>query len=196
MKLIYLFILAPFLLFSQSGELNLLSQIYTDSSASKISAAKGLSVSVVPVSAALPAGILITGLVKKDSALIEKGIKASVAYALNAAVSLGLKYAVDRRRPFAAYPNLFTARDHVGPYSFPSGHTSFAFAAATSATMSFPKWYVAVPAYAWAAGAGWSRMQLGVHYPTDVLMGAVVGTASSFLMFKLEKWVNRKKKIR
>jgi len=179
--------------FSQPGEVKLLSAIYKDSSASKNALAKGFSVSVVPVSGAVPAGILIIGFIKKDSALIEKGIKASVAFALNAVVSTGMKHFVDRQRPFAAYPTLFRARSETGPYSFPSGHTSFAFTAATSLTLTCPKWYVAVPAYAWAAGAAWSRMQQGVHYPTDVLMGALVGTASSFLSFKLEKLLNKRK---
>ncbi len=177
---------------AQPGEVKFLSNIHADSSAGKDLVADGLSASVAPASFAAPAAILIVGLVKKDSALIDKGIKASVAFGVNAIVSLGMKYAVDRRRPFYTYPALFHPKSHVGPYSFPSGHTSFAFTTATSVTLSFPKWYVAIPAYAWAAGAGWSRMYNGVHYPTDVLMGALLGTASSFLSFKLEKLVNRK----
>jgi membrane-associated phospholipid phosphatase len=36
-------------------------------------------------------------------------------------------------------------------------------------------------------------MQLGIHYPTDVLMGALIGTASSFLSFKIDKLMNTKK---
>ncbi len=193
LKFVFVFLISVSILRAQSGEVKLLSKIFADSSASKDAFAKGLSFSVAPISFAVPASILITGLLKKDSALIEKGIKASVSFALNAVVTTGMKYFVDRRRPFVTYPNLFHAKSKVGDYSFPSGHTSFAFAAATSLTLSFPKWYVAIPAYAWAAGAGWSRMHLGVHYPTDVLMGALVGTASSFLSFKLDKWMNKKK---
>lgn len=177
---------------AQPGEVKLLSKIFADSSGSKDAIAKGLSFSVAPLSFATPAAILITGLIKKDSALIEKGVKASVAFGLNAIVSTGMKFAFDRRRPFVTYPLLFHPKSTVGDYSFPSGHTSFAFATATSITLSFPKWYFAVPAYTWATAAAWSRMHNGVHYPTDVLMGALVGTASSFLTFKLEKLLNRK----
>jgi len=176
---------------SQPREVKLLSKIYADSSAGVNATAEGLSVSVIPVSFAAPATILLTGILKKDSALIEKGIKASVAYALNAVATTGLKYYADRRRPFAKYPALFREKSEVGPYSFPSGHTSFAFTAATSLTLSFPKWYVAVPAYAWAGSVAWSRMNLGVHYPTDVLMGAIVGTASAFLTFKIDKLLKK-----
>jgi undecaprenyl-diphosphatase len=179
--------------FSQPGEVKLLSSIYNDSASINITTAKLASKSVAAVSAAVPATLLITGLIKKDSALIEKGIQASIAIAFNAIVTTGMKYEADRQRPYVIYPLLFRAREQTGPYSFPSAHTSMAFATATSLTLSFPKWYVAVPAYAWACSAGWSRMQLGVHYPTDVLMGALIGTASSFISFKLDKWINRKK---
>ncbi|HXB41391.1 MAG TPA: phosphatase PAP2 family protein [Bacteroidia bacterium] len=194
LKIILFFLFSVNFSFSQSGEVKLLSSIYADSSKNKDAIAKGLSFSVAPLSFGVPAAILITGLIKKDSALIEKGIKASVSFALNAVVTTGMKYGFERSRPFSIYPNLFHAKSKAGDYSFPSGHTSFAFAAATSITLSFPKWYVAVPAYAWASCAAWSRMHLGVHYPTDVLMGAIVGTASSFLTFKLDKWLNKKKK--
>lgn len=188
-----------FLLFAattvaQPAEVKLLTKVYADSSAASNALAHGISESVVPVSGVVPAAMLIVGYFKHDTILFEKGMKASVAIAFNGVVSLGMKYFVDKRRPFAAYPSLFRARSEVGPFSFPSGHTSFAFCTATSATLSFKKWYVAVPAYAWAAAAGWSRMQQGVHYPSDVLAGALIGTASSFLAYKIERLLNQKTK--
>lgn len=193
MRLFYCLLLFAFAFSvpAQPGEVKLLSTIHADSSASKDALAAGLSASVVPVSGIVPATLLIVGYIKKDTALIEKGIKTSVAVGVNGVISLGMKYFVDRSRPFAKYPDLFRRKSDVGPYSFPSGHTSFAFATATSLSLSFKKWYVAAPAYAWAAAAAWSRMQQGVHYPTDVLMGALIGTASSFLSFKIEKLVNK-----
>lgn len=195
MKLPVLILLLFFssLVNGQSGEVRLLSRIYADSSGGKDQIAKGLSISVAPASGALPATLLLIGLIKKDSALIDKGIKASVSIALTTVISTGMKFAVGRQRPFAAYPQLFHAKSDVGPYSFPSAHSAFAFSTATTATLCFPKWYVALPAYAWATGAAWSRLHNGVHYPTDVIMGALIGSASSFLTFKLDKWVNRKK---
>ncbi len=191
-RIIVVFFLSQYS-FAQPGEVKLLSSIYNDSSSNKVALAKIFSTSVAPLSAAVPAAMLITGIIKKDSALIEKGIKASVAFGFNAIVTAGLKYGSDRRRPFVIYPSLFHAKAPAGDYSFPSGHTSFAFAAATSLSLSCKKWYVIIPAYAWACGAAYSRMQLGVHYPTDVLMGALIGTASSFLSFKIDKLMNSKK---
>jgi membrane-associated phospholipid phosphatase len=181
--------------YAQPGEVKFLSSIYNDSSSFKITSSKILSTSVAPISAAVPFTILITGIIKKDSAMIENGVKASVAFGFNAIVTSGMKYGFDRRRPYTIYPSLFHAKSKVEDYSFPSGHTSFAFAAATSLSLSCKKWYIIVPAYAWACAVSYSRMQLGVHYPTDVLMGALIGTASSFLSFKIDRLMNHKKSL-
>jgi len=106
---------------------------------------------------------------------------------INTAITQGLKFAINRERPVTTYPG------EVYPYrfdksaSFPSGHTSTAFATATTLTLEFKKWYVAVPAYAWAAGVGYSRIYLGEHYPTDVIAGAAVGAGSAVLSHWLSK---------
>jgi undecaprenyl-diphosphatase len=55
-------------------------------------------------------------------------------------------------------------------------------------SIHFKKWYVIVPAYAWATSVGYSRMYLGEHYPTDVLVGAAIGTGSAYL----SKWLYKK----
>jgi membrane-associated phospholipid phosphatase len=65
--------------------------------------------------------------------------------------------------------------------SFPSGHTSMAFSLATSVSLAYPKWYVIFPSYLWAGAVGYSRMDLGVHYPSDVLFGAALGAGSAYL---------------
>jgi len=63
-----------------------------------------------------------------------------------------------------------------------------AFAAATSVSLQYKKWYIVVPAYAWAAGVGYSRLYLGEHYPTDVIGGAVIGAGSAFI----SHWISKK----
>jgi undecaprenyl-diphosphatase len=143
------------------------------------------------VSMLVPATVLITGLASHDKITINKGVYLTETLVASTFITTGLKYSFKRPRPFTKDSYLVPASS-AGSYSFPSGHTSEAFATATSLTMAYPKWYVAVPAYAWAATVGYSRMYLGVHYPTDVLAGAVVGAGSAWLMYKVNKWLTKK----
>ncbi|HTS14165.1 MAG TPA: phosphatase PAP2 family protein, partial [Candidatus Sulfotelmatobacter sp.] len=59
--------------------------------------------------------------------------------------------------------------------SFPSGHTASAFAFAAGVTADLP--HLALPLYALASAVGYSRVHLGVHYPSDAVGGAVLGLA-------------------
>ena len=93
----------------------------------------------------------------------------------------GLKRLIRRPRPASVLADvppksaLGERELRVDPYSFPSGHATFAFAVATSLSLSYPEWYVVVPAYVWASAVALSRVWLGMHYPSDVLGGAVLG---------------------
>jgi len=64
-----------------------------------------------------------------------------------------------------------------------------AFANATALSLKYPKWYVIIPSYFWACSVGYSRLNLGEHYPSDVLAGAIVGAGSAFLSLKLTNWL-------
>lgn len=109
--------------------------------------------------------------------LAANAAEAGGALLTTAGVTMGLKYVVGRPRPYQAYSGDLHCLQPVPSASFPSGHTSFCFAAATSLTLMCPKWYVALPAYLWAGAVGFSRMYVGAHYPSDVISGALIGTA-------------------
>jgi membrane-associated phospholipid phosphatase len=93
--------------------------------------------------------------------------------------TVGLKRAVGRPRPFVTLPLQSRAgrsAEDLGRFeSFPSGHASLSVALATSWSLSHPRWYVIAPSAAWAGAVTVSRLYLGVHYPSDVLTGAVLG---------------------
>lgn len=151
------------------------------------------SSSVYPALAIVPGTMLITGLATKNKDLQRSAVKTCIGLGLNTLVTTGLKYGVNRPRPYETYPDLVIRRTSTGPYSFPSGHTAYAFSLATSATLATKKWYVAVPCYVYAGTVGYSRMRLGAHYPSDVLAGALIGIGSSLLVWKLDRWMNRPK---
>jgi len=144
------------------------------------------------ISMLVPLTVLSTGIARNEKTTINKGIYMAESLIASSLVTFGMKYTFRRQRPFQADTYIVQASSGGGP-SFPSGHTSEAFATATSLTLSYPKWYVAVPAYTWAASVGYSRMYLGVHYPSDVLAGAVIGAGSAWLMYKANKWLFKKK---
>ena len=106
-------------------------------------------------------------------------------------VTTVLKYSVNRTRPFDVYP-FIVKKSSGGNPSFPSGHTTDAFAAATSLSLCYPKWYVIAPSYLWACSVAYSRMYLGVHYPTDVLAGMVVGSGVAELAYEVRKKIEKK----
>lgn len=99
-------------------------------------------------------------------------------------VVFALKNVVQRPRPYVSLSDIAprsVRHDHTfDPYSFPSGHAAVSFALATSASISFPKWYVIAPSALWATAVSLSRPWLGAHYPTDIAVGAVLGVGIAF----------------
>jgi membrane-associated phospholipid phosphatase len=170
---------------AQNWDINLLKGINPQYPTSSIM--KDFTNSSYPLGVATPLSLLAAGYIKKDKQLQHKGWEALGSIAIAAVITEGLKATVNRDRPYVKYPTSVFPKEREGTASFPSGHASVAFATATTLTLEFKKWYVAVPAYAWAAGVSYSRLYLGEHYPTDIIGSAVAGCGSAVLSHWLSK---------
>ncbi|MCX6303257.1 MAG: phosphatase PAP2 family protein [Bacteroidia bacterium] len=143
----------------------------------------------------VPAGIVTAGLIKDDKEMVRNACVIAVGTAFSFGISAALKYTVNRDRPYETYPDIMKKMDVISP-SFPSGHTSSAFETATSLSLAYPEWYVIVPSFAWAGTVAYSRMEVGVHYPSDVLAGALIGAGSAFLTYKINEKLNGRRKYK
>ncbi len=100
------------------------------------------------------------------------------AYGTTMATTVALKYAVKEKRP-----------DNNDEDSFPSGHTASAMVGATFIHKRYGFSY-AIPAYIGAIYTGYSRIQVNRHHPHDVLVGAIIGAASSWYFVDPMKKLN------
>lgn len=179
-------------LFAQNIDIEILQNINQDRNQNLDKPLNSISKSVYPLSAALPISLLGTGLIKKDKNLQRQGLTSLASLAISMGTTYSLKKIVNRDRPYITYPSIQPYYLEDDP-AFPSGHTTAAFTTATTLSLTFKKWYVVVPAYTWAGAVAYSRLHLGVHYPSDVLAGAAIGAGSAWLCYKANRWLQRKK---
>lgn len=144
---------------------------------------------------ATPAVMAVTGLINHDNKMVRNSIVTIGSTIVNVTLTNALKYTIDRERPFITYPDIIKKSNPDSP-SFPSGHTSNAFATATSVSLAYPEWYVIVPSYLYAGTVAYSRMHLGVHYPSDVLAGALIGAGSAWLTYRVNRILLKKKPLK
>ncbi|HEX2935146.1 MAG TPA: phosphatase PAP2 family protein [Bacteroidales bacterium] len=79
-----------------------------------------------------------------------------------------------------------------GNFGFISSHAGNSFALATFVTLFFKVRWVSIVMFIWAAIVSYSRIYLGVHYPGDIIGGALVGIAAGLLIYYIEQWVHAK----
>ena len=108
------------------------------------------------------------------------GIMCIVALVLSILIdNILLKHLVERARPFDDLTNITSLIQKPTDYSFPSGHTGSSFACAGVLYKKLPKKF-GIPAIVLALLIGFSRLYLGVHYPSDVLAGMAIGIIISY----------------
>ena len=174
-------------------ELRILHNIQEHRTDGKTSFYKTVSGSTAAVCIATPLTFFITGMIEHNNDLKKKALFITESIAISRLVSFATKIIVNRQRP-SEYDPTIIALTSTNNKSFPSGHTGAAFSTATSLVLISHKWYVVIPAYTWASLVGYSRLYLGVHYPSDVLGGAILGSGSAWLSYKLNKWLHSKSK--
>ncbi len=108
-------------------------------------------------------------------------------------VNLIIKPFVMRPRPYVTMEELKPlVKEMKDPHSFPSGHTQAAFALAVSMCLVLRKKIVSILALAFAVLMGFSRLYVGAHYPSDVIAGALIGTAAAFAAYGILRYLEKK----
>jgi len=171
---------------AQNWDINLLKDINPAQPNSTVW--KTATSSAYPVSIGVPVGLWVISKINHNKKDEQKSYKIAGSVIISAITTEGLKIIINRQRPYYKYPF------DIHPYdatemgkSFPSAHTSLAFATATSLSLEYKKWYISLPAFLWASSVGYSRLYQGEHYPSDVLAGAAVGIGSAYLSHWLTK---------
>lgn len=186
-----LFLIFSLSVISQSFDVRLAAELNEDRTPFKDRYFKFTSASVAYINIAAPLSLLTAGIITKNNQLKKDAAFMAGGFIFSSIVTHTLKSTIKRHRPYITY-SYIKKQDTGGGYSFPSGHTSAAFCTATSLSLLYPKWYVIAPCYIWAASVGCGRIYQGVHYPSDVLAGAIVGAGSAWLSYKAEKWYSKR----
>lgn len=118
------------------------------------------------------------------------GLEALMVLGLTQIVVHSLKRLLSRERPYKIIEHLNTFGIDLSDYSFPSGHTTASFSLATTLALNMPKFSILV--YILATIIAVSRIYLGVHYPTDVTAGLILGIGGGIITHQyLLKYVDQ-----
>lgn len=176
--------------FCQNLDIDLLKEINLNRNTKLDKFFQVITDSAAIVAYGVPSVILILYFLYRKVGNKEKGITIGASVLLSGIIASILKHSINRPRPFEIY-NFIQNVGEGGSPSIPSGHTADAFAVATAFCLAYPKWYVIIPFFTWACAVGYSRMDLGVHYPSDVLVGALIGSGAAFMCYKINQRIIR-----
>lgn len=138
----------------------------------------------IPTFGIIPGGFFLVGAFRGDKAVADVGVVSLCSQVTALGLTVGIKWASDRPRPFQSLADVRVKHlSSAAGSSFPSGHTSQAFAVATIISLNYSKPAVTIPLFLWAGLIGYGRVYLGVHYPTDVFGGIFIGAGSSLVVW-------------
>lgn len=184
--IVILFVSFPFILLAQNVDIELLKHINLNRNKDFDGFFRALTHTAGPVAFSLPLLLLGFSFVKKLKSLKQKSFYLIFSVLTAVIITTFLKHTINRPRPFETYSFIEKVTSGGSP-SFPSGHTTDAFVIASALSIAFPRWYVIVPSFLWATAIAYSRMDLGVHYPVDVLFGILIGSGSAILWYFIRK---------
>jgi undecaprenyl-diphosphatase len=127
-------------------------------------------------------GIVLIYMFKKNEDTRRLAKETIIAFLICTLLFVVLKLIFRRPRPFDAFSQLIPLVDKPSDYSFPSGHTASAFICAFMVYDGLPKKY-SILVFILAILVAFSRLYVGVHYPTDILAGIVL----AYIVYKFMK---------
>lgn len=127
------------------------------------------------------AGVLAGGLISHNEKVTHAGLRLLFSVGLAGGAAEGIKFALGRERPLQNTSALDFDPAHFDT-SFPSGHTTLAFAMATSLSDDIHRTWATVGLYGLATGVAVSRVYQEAHWVSDVVGGAALGIASAKLV--------------
>ena len=136
----------------------------------------------------VPVILLIYAYIQRLYLLQRKGWLLLISLIINSAIVDAIKYIVNRPRPFITYPFIDKLVAVSSP-SFPSGHAAEVFVLAISVSVLFRKFKWGIFAvWFWAIMIAYSRMDLGVHYPGDILGSLLISFFVAVFLYKV--WIH------
>lgn len=130
----------------------------------------------------IPITLFLYILSKENMLLRKMALESILSLTGSHLIVQALKHAVSRERPGFVLSDVYTFKDFYD-YSFPSGHTTAAFSIAVSAFIFYQPVGILLLFVAFMVGI--SRMYIGVHYPSDVFIGALLGTIFPFVVHSI-----------
>jgi membrane-associated phospholipid phosphatase len=138
---------------------------------------------------ATPLALMLYGRFSCNTYDENTGILMGISVAGTLAATLIIKEIVERPRPFNTLIGVIQRdKQTKDSFSFPSGHASSSFSVATMFTLRYPKYpQCYVPVFLWSLIVSWGRPYLGMHYPSDLFAGALLGAGMSALVYSQRK---------